>query len=107
MHRLTQAEQAQYATDGFLLVSDLIDPAAIAHYEDRFVELALGNTEAPAAMKLMRDIMVVKGAVDPKTALHGVNVPDIESPKRQLLNLALCLQYLASGRVRVHGGAGD
>ena len=73
MHRLTQAEQDQYATDGFLLVSDLIDSAAIAHYEDRFIELALGNAETPAAMKIMRDIMVVKGAIDPKSTLHGVN----------------------------------
>lgn len=73
MRQLTQSELEQYASDGFLLISDLIDPAALAHYEDRFIEFALGNVKAPAAMKIMRDIMVVKGAIEPKTPLHGVN----------------------------------
>jgi len=73
MHQLTQSDLEQYSTDGFLLISDLIDPAALARYEDRFIEFALGAATAPAAMIIMRDVMVVKGAVDPKSPLHGVN----------------------------------
>ena len=67
------AELDQYLTDGFLLVRALVPPAALAAYESRFEALVNGDAESAGSMNIMRDVMVVKGVVEPATKLHGVN----------------------------------
>ena len=64
---------ARYWEDGFLLLPGLLDRDALARLEARFVELASGAAPAPARLVVMRDVMVVKGAVKPPTPLHAVN----------------------------------
>ena len=70
---LTTAQIAQYWTQGHLLVDGLIPPHRLAAYERRFIALANGAATPASAMKIMRDVMVVKGAAAPATALAGVN----------------------------------
>ena len=73
MHHLSPQQLQSYHTDGYLLLPDLIDKPQLDSYEQRFVALASGVAEPTPAMKIMRDIMVVKGAVEPETPLHAVN----------------------------------
>jgi phytanoyl-CoA hydroxylase len=63
----------RYWDEGFVVLPGLIDRRALARWEDRFVDLALGRVAAPETLVIMRDIMVVKGIVEPETPLHGVN----------------------------------
>jgi phytanoyl-CoA hydroxylase len=73
LHHLTAQQLESYRKDGYLLVPDLIDNPLLDSYEQRFVALATGSAKPTPAMKIMRDIMVVKGAVEPETPLHAVN----------------------------------
>ena len=70
---LTDAQIAEYWEQGHLLVGGLIPPHRLAAHERRFVVLASGVAAPAPAMKIMRDVMVVKGAAAPATALAGVN----------------------------------
>ena len=71
--RLSDAQIERYWGQGYLLLPGLIPERRLAAYEDRFVALACGEAAPTAATKIMRDVMVVKGAVTPATPLHGVN----------------------------------
>ena len=73
MQRLTPEQLASYRELGYVLVPDLMSPAALERYEARFVSIAEGRTPCEPPMNVMQDVMVVKGAVAPKTPLHGVN----------------------------------
>lgn len=68
---LTAAQLRQFDDDGFVLVGELVDAGECARYHARFLEIAAGD--APDDMTVMRDVMVVKGAVTPKTPVHGIN----------------------------------
>lgn len=70
---LTEQQLQQYAANGYLLLPKLIDPASLDRYNQRFLSIVDGQTALSGAMKVMRDVMVVKGAVTPETKLHGVN----------------------------------
>ena len=70
---LTAQEHAAFGDAGYLLRSRLIDAEARARYDARFVELANGRAPLPDGMIAMRDVMVVKGAVEPPTPVHGIN----------------------------------
>ena len=70
---LTEAQIAHYWERGYLLVGGLVPPSRLAAYERRFIALANGGVALAPAMKIMHDIMVVKGAAAPDTALAGVN----------------------------------
>lgn len=70
---LTTQERAAFDDAGYLLCPRLIDAEARARYAARFVELAHGRAPLPDGMIAMRDVMVVKGAVEPPTPLHAVN----------------------------------
>ncbi len=63
----------QYQQQGYLLLPNLIPEDHLARYSDRFKALATGAEPLSDAMKVMRDIMVVKGAATPPSELHGVN----------------------------------
>jgi phytanoyl-CoA hydroxylase len=73
VHHLNSAQIDSYTEQGYVLVPNLIDEQDLARYEARFVEFAEGARPPLPAMKIMRDIMVVKGAVEPETPLHGIN----------------------------------
>lgn len=62
-----------YQQHGYVQVSGLIPPERLTVYEQRFVALAEQRVPTPADMKVMRDIMVVKGAVDPASPMHAIN----------------------------------
>ncbi|MXY53713.1 MAG: phytanoyl-CoA dioxygenase family protein, partial [Gammaproteobacteria bacterium] len=68
---LTEEQVAEFHREGFVLVPGLLEPAQRERYNARFLDIAAGN--APPEMTVMRDVMVVKGAVTPKTPVHGIN----------------------------------
>ena len=70
---LSEQQVAQYWENGFLLIPELFAAAELEALNARFLEFAQGERQPAPMMKLMRDVMVVKGAVAPKTALHGIN----------------------------------
>lgn len=70
---LTPQEGEEFRDQGYLLHRGFIDAEARARYDARFVELANGRAPLPEGMIAMRDVMVVKGAVEPPTPLHGIN----------------------------------
>ena len=67
------ADLARYREQGYLLIPELVDRTALARFEARFLELATGAAARPAELVVMRDVMVVQGAVTPPTPLHAVN----------------------------------
>jgi phytanoyl-CoA hydroxylase len=71
--RLSEAQRSHYHEHGFVLIPNLIEASSLESYEARFVEFASGRIPPVADMKIMRDIMVVKGAVAPETPMHAIN----------------------------------
>ena len=71
--RVTSEDTASYQKEGFLVLRELFDAAALSQLELRFVELASGRLPAPERMVVMQDVMVARGAVSPETPLHGIN----------------------------------
>ncbi len=61
-----------YHEQGFLLLPGFFSAREIAPWVARFVEIAEGRAELPPEMLLMRDVMVAKGAVRPRSRLEGV-----------------------------------
>ena len=70
---LKQEQIDQYVERGFVVVPDLIPEKSLDRYEQRFVAFATGEAEPTPQMKIMRDIMVVRGAVEPDSPLHAIN----------------------------------
>jgi len=70
---LNQKQLKDYFEHGYVLVPDLIAQSQLSTYEQRFVDLALHKQPAPEHLKVMRDIMVAKGAVQPATPMHAIN----------------------------------
>ena len=71
--RLTDEQVAQYWEQGYLLVGGLVSAVRLAAYERRFIALASGKAVPCPDMGIMRDVMVVRGAASPATALDAVN----------------------------------
>ena len=63
----------QYSRDGFILLRGLFEAEEVERFEARFVELALEGAARPDRTVVMRDIMVVRGAVEPASRMHAVN----------------------------------
>ena len=70
---LTASERQAFRDTGYIMVPGLIEAVDRARYDKRFVDLAHGLATLPPGMIAMRDVMVVKGAVDPVTPLHAIN----------------------------------
>ena len=70
---LSPEQIQQYQRDGFLLLPGLVDSQTLTDLNQRFLDIVEGRQPAAGAMKIMQDVMVVKGAVQPQTPLHGVN----------------------------------
>ena len=70
---LSQDQQAHYWREGYVVLKGLFDAAELAPFNERFEAIVTGSVAPSAAMKIMRDIMVVKGAVSAATPVHAVN----------------------------------
>lgn len=71
--QLNEEQISQYHEQGFVLLPGLIRDDELAVYDRRFHDYVLGKRELPADMKVMQDVMVVKGAVQPESPVHAVN----------------------------------
>ena len=70
---LSAEEFEQYQELGYVLKKSLFSSRELAAYDKRFHEFIMGERSLPEAMKIMQDVMVVKGALAPQTPIHGVN----------------------------------
>ncbi|MEM6999772.1 MAG: phytanoyl-CoA dioxygenase family protein [Pseudomonadota bacterium] len=70
---LNQEQIDSYWAQGYCVLPGLIDAPALTAYDQRFLAYVNGELELPEAMKIMQDVMVVKGAVAPTSPAHGVN----------------------------------
>lgn len=73
LKHLSQDQCESYWSQGFLLLPGLIEPGLLARFNQRFVDLVNGTVPLAEGMKIMQDVMVVKGAVTPESPTHGVN----------------------------------
>ena len=71
--QLTIDQIQQYGEQGFLLLPGLVPEDRLRAYEERFLQFASDAAPPARGMKLMRDVMVVKGSVRPRTAVEAVN----------------------------------
>ena len=71
--KLSAAQVDEYFERGYLILRGLIPAANLARYNQRFIDLVEGKDALAPGLKIMQDVMVVKGAVQPATPLHGVN----------------------------------
>jgi len=69
---LTPEQRRQYDEQGFLVIPGFFHDEEVRRWDERFVAVASGEAEPPEGMLVMRDVMVAKGAVKPKTRLAGV-----------------------------------
>ena len=69
-----QSDQLRNFRDaGYLLLRGLLDAPSCTTYNQRFEQLVRDEDERPEGMVVMRDVMVAKGAVRPRTPLHAIN----------------------------------
>ena len=71
--KLTVEQIQQYNEEGFLLLPELVPDNILAKLNEQFLDIVNGYHPCSGAMKIMRDVMVVKGVVEPQTPVHGVN----------------------------------
>jgi phytanoyl-CoA hydroxylase len=71
--RLSNNEIENYRRDGYIVLKGLIESELLATYDERFLRIVNGDVGLAPAMKIMQDVMVVKGAVEPESAAHAVN----------------------------------
>ena len=55
------------------MLPQLVSAEKLGQLNQRFLDIVNHKHPCSGAMKIMRDVMVVKGAVVPQTPLHGVN----------------------------------
>ncbi len=70
---LTKQQCDDYWAQGYLLLPGLISEAQVAGFNDRFLDLVSERAPLSSGMKIMQDVMVVKGAVEPASKVHSVN----------------------------------
>ena len=76
---LSQDQIDQYWRDGYTVVPGLIPDSDLAVYDQRFEDIVLGKVERNDRMLVMKDVMVAKGAIDPKDPLERIQkVQDFE-----------------------------
>jgi len=77
---LTDEHVREYWERGFTVVRGLFTPEELAAWDQRFLDIA--EKRAPAAPRtlVMRDVMIAKGAVKPKSELHAIaKIQDFEN----------------------------
>ncbi|MEZ5597960.1 MAG: phytanoyl-CoA dioxygenase family protein [Pseudomonadales bacterium] len=70
---LTAEETASYREHGFVVRRELFSASQIEDFDRRFLDVVEGRVEKTPLMQVMRDVMVVKGAVTAETTVHAVN----------------------------------
>ena len=70
---LSASQIAQYREEGFLVVPALFSLAELQGWSHRFIDVVTGKLPSARGMVLMKDVMVAKGAVQPATAILGIN----------------------------------
>ena len=70
---LSSAQVAQYFEQGYLVLPGLISKQELASLDARFHEFVHGEATLVPDMKIMQDVMVVKGAVAAESPVHAVN----------------------------------
>jgi phytanoyl-CoA hydroxylase len=73
LNHLSEDQCESYWSQGYLLLPGLIGTDLLADFNQRFIELINGTVPLSEGMKIMQDVMVVKGAVAPESPAHGVN----------------------------------
>lgn len=63
----------EYAANGYVVLPSLIGEQDLAKYEARFEAFVNGAAPLPGGMKLMKDVMVLRGVVQPLTPAHAIN----------------------------------
>jgi len=77
--QLTKDQRRRYEEDGFFIVPALFSADQLQTFSERFEAIVEGKAEKPASMLLMRDVMVAKGAVTPRSALAAIaKVQDLQ-----------------------------
>ncbi|XOV81977.1 MAG: phytanoyl-CoA dioxygenase family protein [bacterium] len=71
--QLTEQQRQSYWSQGYLLLRGLVEQEWLNRFNERFLALVRGSAPLPQGMKIMHDVMVVKGAVAPETPVHAVN----------------------------------
>ncbi|MCS5618480.1 MAG: phytanoyl-CoA dioxygenase family protein [Myxococcota bacterium] len=64
---LDPEQQQSYEDQGFLVVRGLFNPADLAPWSERFLDIVEERIPPAKDMTVMRDVMVVKGVVDPES----------------------------------------
>lgn len=70
---LSGADIAHYRREGFVIVRGMYPATEVAAWDQRFLDYIEGRLPHCDGLQVMRDVMVVKGAVDPRSPLHAVN----------------------------------
>ena len=102
---LSEMQLQQYSEEGYLLLPQLVPADTLADLNQRFLDIVMGLHPCSGAMKIMRDVMVVKGAIEPETALHGVNKlfcledDDVLNRFAALPELVRCVQCLIGDEI--------
>ena len=73
MAGLTPAQVASYDNDGYVVLPSLFTAAELQGWNEEFLDLVEARKPLSPDMKVMKDVMVVKGAVEAATAVHAVN----------------------------------
>lgn len=71
--QLSPEQAERYHEQGFLLLPGLVPEERLRVYEERFLAFATGSVPPTPGMRIMRDVMVIDGTVEPETPLHAVN----------------------------------
>ena len=70
---LDSAQISDYQMSGYVLIPGLIGQEELRQWSDRFEAVVNGDIKPARGMVVMKDVMVAKRAVTPKTPLHGIN----------------------------------
>ena len=70
---LTTQQVDHYWQHGYVVVPSMFKEEQLNLWDKRFHEFVNGDVEPVQDMKVMQDVMVVKGAVAAKSPVHGVN----------------------------------
>ena len=69
---LSEEDREHYKEQGYVVLRKFFGPEELAPLIDRFLELVRGECDVPEEMLVMKDVMVVKGAVDPDSVEMGI-----------------------------------
>jgi phytanoyl-CoA hydroxylase len=72
MSPMNEDQRKKYEEQGFLIVRNLFGPEEIERWNQRFLAIVEGDVEPAEDMLVMRDVMVVKGAVEPESKRHAI-----------------------------------